>query len=1020
MSAASLISASSLPEHFVQFYRDDAVLIDSMSRYVHQGLMDGAGVIVIATAAHTQAMQARLQADAVDTAKALDEARLHLLDAERTLAKLMVDGTPDPALFSAHVGTLVARTAHQHRRVVAFGEMVGLLWKQGQTNAAVALEQLWNELSRQQPLTLFCAYSTLDCAGSQHTVLLDAVCASHTRVLPEDAVATGSWEQLRALARSQQPPGLLEQRLKQEADVQRQIAHLAAIVDSSDDAIISKTLDGFIQSWNVGAQHLFGWSADEAIGQPITLIVPPERLQEEQHIIATLRRGERIEHFETTRVTKEGRHIEVSLTISPIRNAAGTVIGASKIARDITARNRRELELREREEQLRLATELAEVGFWDLDRVTDTLFWPPRVKAMFGISADVPVSMMDFYSGLHPEDRQMTSEAFAAALDPGRRAVYDVEYRTVGKEDGLIRWVAAKGRGIFDDDGKCVRVLGTAVEITERKRIEALLRTQETALAGEAKALTQLNHWSHRLWSCRELSQGIHIMLDTAIELLGADKGTVQLIGADGVTRVAAQRGFEAEFLDFFNGVAERDGSAFAHTLRSGELVLIEDVELDGPSEPLRSIARAGGYRAVISYPLITAEGTPHGQLSVHFVRPHRPSEPELSRLTLYVRHASDFVQRCKVEQALHEANQRKNVFLALLGHELRNPLAPITNASELLSLTIPHGSRAQPAVDIVKRQTAQLSRLVDDLLDIGRITQGRVQLRRSPIDLGSIVAQAVETIDGQLRQKEQEISIITSTSEALWVNGDFARLVQCVGNILSNAVKYTDAHGKIRLETRADGPNVVIQISDNGAGISPELLPSVFDLFVQSERTLDRAQGGLGIGLSIVKKLVEMHDGEVRASSIGLGHGATFVIRLPRIARPDTKTAHPCVVAHVSPKRVLIVEDNIDGAKSLAMLLGVQGHEVAAVHSGEEALGQIETLKPDVALVDVGLPGMDGYALAQRLRSIPQLGGLRLIALTGYGQTEDRQRALAAGFDEHLTKPVSLPVLERVLAGVQ
>ncbi len=369
-------------------------------------------------------------------------------------------------------------------------------------------------------------------------------------------------------------------------------------------------------------------------------------------------------------------------------------------------------------------------------------------------------------------------------------------------------------------------------------------------------------------------------------------------------------------------------------------------------------------------------------------------------------------------EEALREADRRKSEFIALLGHELRNPLSPIHTAGELLSRTLEPGSRAQVATDMIRRQTAHLTRLVDDLLDIGRITQGRIQLERKPIDLSSVIAQAVETIEPQLREKRHQISIVTSSSLPLYVNGDFARLVQCMVNVLSNAVKYSDAGGTIRVETRAEREMAVIEISDTGVGIPTELLPRIFDLFVQSERTLDRAEGGLGIGLSVVKRLIEMHEGEVTARSEGLGHGSTFELRVPRTARPEVLSSDG-VPVRAPPRRVLIVDDNVDAANSLAMLLGVEGHEAQVAYGSREALERIEAFRPDVALLDIGLPEIDGYELARRLRSIPHLKALRLVALTGYGQPEDHQRSRAAGFEDHLVKPVDPPSLQRALAGV-
>jgi PAS domain S-box-containing protein len=501
----------------------------------------------------------------------------------------------------------------------------------------------------------------------------------------------------------------------EDIEAQSALAHLAAIVESSEDAIISKSLEGVIRSWNGGAERIFGWSAAEAIGRPITLIIPPDRHAEELHILETLERGDRIEHFETARVTKDGRLIEVSLTVSPVRNAAGRVIGASKIARDITARKLAEKLLQEREE-------------------------------------------------------------------------------------------------------------------------------------------------------------------------------------------------------------------------------------------------------------------------------------------------------------ALREADQRKDEFLALLGHELRNPLAPIHNATELLSCVLPEDSRARAAVEMIRRQTLQLTRLVDDLLDIGRITQGRIRLRFESLDLASVITQAFETVEPLLRQKGHKVSVISSY-EPLLVSGDFTRLVQCVGNILSNAVKYTDAGGVIEVRMRAEDGRAVIEVADNGLGIAPDLLPRIFDIFVQGEDSLDRAQGGLGAGLAIVKRLIEQHGGSVTARSPGIGQGSTFEVRLPRIMRPQAATPDEPPV-QVVPRRVLIVDDNTDAANSLAMLLGVRGHDTQVAFNAREALERISTFQPDVVLLDIGLPGTNGYDLARRLRDIPKLQGVRLVALTGYGQAEDQQRSRASGFDEHVVKPVNLSALERVLAG--
>lgn len=715
----------------------------------------------------------------------------------------------------------------------------------------------------------------------------------------------------------------------------------------------------------------------------------------------------------------------------PLKNPKGEIIEWFGAASDVTERKNTEQALREREEQLRLATEAAEVGLWDVDLITDTLYWPARVKAMFGISEDVPVSMADFYSGLHPEDRQRTSDAFAAALDPARRALYDVEYRTVGKEDGLIRWVAAKGRGIFDDTGRCVRVIGTAIDITVRKRAEEQLREQN-------RVQELLRNVSQALVAAQlDLERVVQIALDAATELSGAAFGAffynVRDERGERSTPYALSGAPREAFARF---PKPRDTAVFGPTFRGEEIVRSFDITADpryGQNAPHRGMP--AGHLPVRSYlavPVKAASGEVLGGLFFGHPKPG-VFDDGAERLVLAVAaqaavafdNASlhrglqrEIEQRKRVEEALDEANRRKDEFLAMLAHELRNPLAPIGNASELLSRTVPDDTRAQTAVGMIKRQVTQLTRLVDDLLDVSRITQGRIQLKQQPIDLAAVITQAVETVEPQLRERRHKLSVTASSYEPLFVRGDFARLVQCVGNILTNAAKYSEPEGQITVRTGNQGAVAFVEISDTGVGIPPELLPRIFDLFVQSERTLDRSQGGLGIGLALVKRLVEMHGGEVCARSQGIGRGSTFEIRLPRIARPGSAAAEAASV-RMQGRRILIVDDNADAADSLAMLLAFQGHETQVCYSGKEALACAEEFKPELGLLDIGLPEMNGYDLAKRLRMSSQLNGLYLIALTGYGQVEDQQRALAAGFDEHLIKPLDMAALERALAAL-
>jgi PAS domain S-box-containing protein len=373
-----------------------------------------------------------------------------------------------------------------------------------------------------------------------------------------------------------------------------------------------------------------------------------------------------------------------------------------------------------------------------------------------------------------------------------------------------------------------------------------------------------------------------------------------------------------------------------------------------------------------------------------------------------------DISVHVRARGALQFADRQKDEFLAMLAHELRNPLASIQNASALLAATTLHEPRAQFSVGVIKRQITQLTRLVDDLLDVSRITQGRIELKHEPLELASIVAQAVEVVEPLFREKRHRVSI-SSSYEPLHVLGDNARLVQSVGNVLTNSAKYTDAEGEIQIQSYSDGDHAVLKITDNGLGIPPDLLPKIFDLFVQSERTLDRSQGGLGIGLSVVKRLVEMHGGEVIARSEGIGRGAIFEIRLPLIERPRavTDAVSPPQIAR---RKILIVDDNVDAADSLAMLLGIEGHDTQVAYDSATAVAAAGSFRPDIVLLDIGLPGMNGYEVARSMRSLPELGTVYLIALTGYGKSEDQQRTKAAGFDDHLVKPVDPETLIRAL----
>ena len=374
-----------------------------------------------------------------------------------------------------------------------------------------------------------------------------------------------------------------------------------------------------------------------------------------------------------------------------------------------------------------------------------------------------------------------------------------------------------------------------------------------------------------------------------------------------------------------------------------------------------------------------------------------------------------DTTSRNLADIALQNSNRRKDEFLAMLAHELRNPLAPIRNAAAILARTIPQQDETHAVVTIIRRQADQLTRLVDDLLDVSRISQGRIELKQETLNVAPLVDQAFETVAPLFQGKHQDVSLAPSY-EPLYVVGDVTRLVQSLVNVLTNAAKYTDRGGKIRIQTRGSPEDVFIEVSDNGTGISADLLPQIFELFVQGDRTLDRSEGGLGIGLAVVKKLIEMHGGSITARSDGLGKGSTFELRLPRAPAPPAADA-VAARANAASRRVMVVDDNVDAADSLALLLGLEGHQTQCAYSAAQALERVTAFAPEVVLLDIGLPDVDGYEVARRIRASPGGAAMMLVALTGYGQAEDRERALASGFQAHLVKPVDLDLLGRLLA---
>ena len=528
-----------------------------------------------------------------------------------------------------------------------------------------------------------------------------------------------------------------------------------------------------------------------------------------------------------------------------------------------------------------------------------------------------------------------------------------------------------------------------------QQRIKAMAEAEAARAAAEENTRRSnfLAHASHELGASLDLEQGMRRLLELVVPHV-CDVASVTIEKEPGhFTSLGLP---EADYVPAPLSNAVQDALRDASAVERGA---------------------AQGLSGTLAYPLRVGDRV-IGAFGLGYIgRPARDQEMleemvgraaiALDNARLYRSLKREITRSRAAEEELQDANRRKDEFLAMLSHELRNPLAPIRNAVELMRRVGSSEPRLVMARDVIDRQATQLARLVDELLDVSRISQGKIVLKKEPIELAKIIAHSVETVRPMVDQREQRLSVEVS-AHPVWLMGDFARLSQVVANLLNNAAKYTPEGGSIRLAATGGEGKATITVEDNGSGIEAELLPRVFELFVQGERALDRSQGGLGIGLTLVKRLVELHQGEVEAASAGSGRGALFRVVLPAISAVQAPGATPVEVTspQVYGRRVLVVDDNADAAESTAAFLRLEGHEVKTVLDGNEALSSVRVFAPHVIVLDIGLPGLDGYAVARRLREQGDTSHALLIAVTGYGSKEDHERAMEAGFDYHFVKP--------------
>jgi PAS domain S-box-containing protein len=600
---------------------------------------------------------------------------------------------------------------------------------------------------------------------------------------------------------------------------------------------------------------------------------------------------------------------------------------------------------------------------------------------------------------LAPDELPMQSAALRGV------EVRDAEVEHV-YPDGTAYTLFGSASPLFDAQGGVRGCVATFLDITERKRAE--------------RTILSLLRISERLNSSLDVDTLLDALVQEAINLADAESGVAGLHTAEGmVCKRYFQRGAVLPLEYCWPPMHGLPGWLIVHKVP----YLTNDALAD--TQIVHELCVRFGVRSALSTPILNAAGEVLGFFEVHNKRAasgFAPADREMllavsQTAAVAIQNALAYQELQRAEEALKEADRRKDEFLATLAHELRNPLAPIRNGLQVMKLAGGNAGAVEQARAIMERQIGQMARLLDDLLDVSRITRGKLQLRKERVGLATVVQSAIEGSRPLIEASAHRMTVALPP-EPVYLHADPTRLAQVFSNLLTNAAKYSDRGGHVRLTAERQGGEVVVSVRDDGIGIAPEHLPRLFQMFSQVDSALERSQGGLGIGLALVRGLVEMHGGTVEAKSEGLGQGSEFLIRLPlaggTTAQPPRR---PGGAGAAARRRILVADDNRDAADSLAMMLRLGGHEVHAVHDGQEAVDAAAWFRPDVALLDIGMPKLNGFEAARRIREQAHGDGVMLVAITGWGQEEDRRRSAQAGFDHHLTKPVDPAALERVLA---
>jgi len=792
-------------------------------------------------------------------------------------------------------------------------------------------------------------------------------------------------------------------------------ARLAAIVESAEDAIISADLNGIITSWNPAAERLYGYRASEILGQSNHLIIPAERHPEEKAVRERIVSGQPVEHYESVRLRKDGSRIDVALTVSPLRARDGRVVGISKISRDISERNRNESL---KEESLAAVRRLAAIvessddGIIGMSMDGTITAWNRGAERMYGYAAAEVLGQS--IRLVIPEDRREEASEVLERIKLGERVEHFETLRC--RKDGTRFPVSLMVSPILYDGGTVIGASKIARDISEQKRASqraAFLAEVGAVLGGSLEYLTTLK-----------------TVADLAVPSI-ADWCAVDILTDERKLERLAVAHVDPAKIDLARTIRSRyedPNSPYSapSVVRTGTPAMLREVSDDmiaasakGDQERI-ALVRSLGLRSYMIVPL-TTRGRTLGALTLATAESGRLYTEDDFRFAQDVAfRAALAVDNARAYNDAQVANRLKDEFLATLSHELRTPLNAILGYSRMLQSGMLTPDKHAHALHTVERNATSLTQIVEDVLDVSRIISGKIRLNIQSVDLPAVVSDAIATVMPAADAKQIRVQTILDPRAAP-ISGDPDRMQQIVWNLVSNAVKFTPKHGTVQVRLERVNSHVEIVVSDTGAGIPPDFLPHIFERFRQADSGTTREHGGIGLGLAIVRHLVELHGGTIHAVSGGHEKGSTFRVRLPimivhheealeRRVHPTTNLARrETQLPDLGGLSVLAVDDDADARSLVSETLESQGARVVAVESAQEALDTLQRTRPDILLADIGMAHTDGFDLIKRIRqsSDPAIREVPAAALTAYARAEDRMKVLQSGFQMHLAKPV-------------